>query len=190
MDSPLQLGSRSIQEVHEQAILLWIHSKTRDKETNPAHGIFFALTNETWPRSVSEVGNAIELCGVLSQAFGQPPLTEEQTKSLNARALRLFVEHSRGVGTMRFVGYLTWANRLGYVLAAITLGLTGLSYWVIGLAVAVWSCHGAARAAVGMRREEPRPEWELPVIANLHLGTLLALYVVSILRLMSRSECR
>lgn len=122
---------------------------------------------------------------MLSHAFGQPPLTEEQTKVLNIKAMALFQEYTRGGGPIRFFGYLRWANGVGYALAVIALVVSGFSFWVIGLAVSVWWCYGAARTAAGMRQAEARPDWEVPVIATIHLGALLALYLVTIFRLVS-----
>jgi len=183
--TPIPLGSRSIEEIYEQAILLWIASKVKNPDINPAHGIYFALTDEVWPPDVTEVNNSIELCAVLSQAFGQPPLTEDQTKALNVKAMALFVEYTRGGGPIRLLSYVTWANGIGYVLAVVSIVMSGLSFWVIGLTVAVWACYGAARTAARMRREEHRPSWDVPVFAALHLAALLALYCVSISRLVS-----
>jgi hypothetical protein len=182
----LYLGSRSIEEVHEQAILLWIHAKTQDRTIDPAHGIYFALTDQTWPPGTPEVSNAIELCSVLNQAYGQPPLTAEQTKALNLKAAALFIEYERGGGPIRATTYIAWANGIGYVLAVIATAVSGFSFWVVGLAVTVWLCYGAARTAARMRREEARPDWEVPVIATMHLISLVALYVVTVIRLVSQ----
>ena len=183
--APIPLGSRSMEEIHEQAILHWIASKVKNPDINPAHGIYFALTDEVWPPDVPEVSNSIELCAMLSQAFGQPPPTEDQTKALNIKAMALFIKHTRGGGPIHFIRYIAWAHKIGYLLAVISIVVSGLSFWVIGLVLAVWWCHGAARMAAGMRREEHRPSWEFPVIATLHFFALLALYCVSLFRLVS-----
>lgn len=178
------LGTRTIEEIHEQAILLWIHSKKKDPELNPAHGIFIALTNNAWPTGLPEVSNAIELCSILNQAFGLPPLSENEAKALNVKALSVFNDYKRSMGPIRFFGHLIWANRLAYVLALASLVVSGRSWLVIGLAVAVWLCFGAARTAARMGKEESRPSWEVPVIAAMHLVALIGLYAVSLFHLL------
>ena len=189
--TPLSLGSMSIEFVHEQAILLWIEAKMNpahaklwiDDNPNLAVGIFFTLTDQVWPPDVPKVSNSIDLCHVLSQAFGQPPLTEEQTEALRVKSVTLALQYERGGGPMRLIGYLAWAHRIGYALAVIAMVVSGFSFWLIGLAVAVWLCYGAARTAARNLRLEGRPAWEVPVIATIHLAALLALYSVSIVRL-------
>ena len=98
----LSLGARSLDEIHERTILLWIQAKQRNPEENPARGIFFVVTNESSPLGLPEPNDAIELCSILSRTFGEPPLSEDDRKRLNAMALALFHDYSRGRGPVRF----------------------------------------------------------------------------------------
>lgn len=177
------LGTRTIEEIHEQAISLWIHSKHKDKSVNPAAGIYFALTDTAPPKDVTEVENAIDLCSVLNRAFGLPAITEEERTQLNAKAFVLYHDYTKGRSPLQQVAYLVWANRIGYVLGGVALALSGLSWWVFGLAAAVWLCFGAARTAGRMARSEARPSWEVPTIATMHLAALAGLYVAAIVHL-------
>lgn len=179
-----ELGVQKIEDVHERAIKLWIHATAKDENVDPADGIFFVITGNSWPSEVPKVDNAIDLCSVLNGAFGLPPLSEEDEKALNLRALALFHNYRSGRSPIQFFTSLVWANRVAYVVAAISLLVSGLSWWVVALGAAVWSCFGAARTAVRMRREQRRPEWEFPAIAAMHLVALLALYVVSVVHLL------
>ena len=142
------------------------------------------LTNESWPLGLPEPNDAIELCSILSRTFGEPPLSEDGRNRLNAMALGLFHEYSRGRGPVRFLAYLRWANRVGYLLGLVSLILSGFTWWVVGLGFAVWSCFGAARTAARMRNEGPRPSWEVPAIALMHLVALVGLYTASIAHLL------
>lgn len=173
------LGTRTIEEIHEQAISLWIHSKHKDETVNPAAGIYFALTDTAPPKDVTEVQNAIDLCSFLNRAFGLPGITEERRAQLNAKAVVLYHDHTKGRSPLQQVTYLVWANRIGYVLGGVALALSGISWWVLGLAAAVWLCFGAARAASGRARSEARPSWEVPAIATMHLVALAGLYVAA-----------
>jgi hypothetical protein len=127
---------RKLAEIHERAILLWIQAKAKDSKENPARRIFFVLTNDSWPRGLPEPSDAIELCSVLSQAFGEPPLSEDARQNLNARAFALFHQYSRGGGPARWFVYLKWANRVGYANGVASLVLAGFSWWVLGLGFA------------------------------------------------------
>lgn len=179
----LSQGTRTIEEIHEQAIGLWILSKHRDPDSNPAHGIYFAITEERWPSGITEVTNAIDLCDLLSLTFGHQPLSDEERKALKAKAIYLYQQYEAGGGPLRFYSYLTWANRIAYLLAATALVVSGFSWWVVGLVVAVFMCFGAARTAARMAKQEPRPSWEVPVIGAMHLASLIGLYTISILHL-------
>lgn len=178
------MGTRTIQDVHESAILLWIAAKDRDPQSNPAHGIYFALTNETWPSGVSEVSNAIDLCNVLNESMGKPRLTEDQMRDLCIKAMALFEVHKSGRSPFQLFGYLTWANRLAYFMGAVSLILSGLSLWIVGLILATWWCFGAAQtAAAWMSMGKSRPAWEFPIIASLHIVALIALVVAALLHI-------
>lgn len=176
-------GTRTIEEIHEQAIGLWILSKHRDPESNPAHGIYFAITEEPWPGGTPEVTNAIDLCDLLNRTFGHQPLSDEERNALNAKAIYMYQQYEAGGGPLRFYSCLTWANRLACVLAVAALVASGLSWWVVGLVVAVFMCFGAARTAARMAKQEPRPSWEVPTIGAMHLASLIGLYTISILHL-------
>lgn len=181
------LGSRrTVEEVHEEAIRLWIYAKEKNPEANPAAGIYFALTNQAWPPTQRKVANVIDLCGVLNGVMALPQLTSEQRYALNLKAMALLEEHESGRSPMRLSRYLVWANRFGYLLGGASLLFGGFSWWVAGLMVAVWSCHGAARTAVEMAQREERPKWEAPVIASMHITALGTLVVVSIFNILGR----
>lgn len=177
------LANKELADLHDRAIGLWIAVKERDPDVNPAEQIFLVLTGQPWPAGVAVADNTIELCSILNESFGAPPLSDEERRALNVRAFLLAEQHSRGLSPIRFFGYLRWANSIGYAVALASLLLVGFSWWVLGLSFAVWSCFGAARAAARMRDQEPRPDWELPAIACMHLVALLALYAVSVTRL-------
>jgi len=174
-------GTRTIEEIHEQAIGLWILSKHRDADLNPAHGIYFAITEESWPGDAPEVTNVIALCALLSEVFGHGPLSDEERQNLNARAVYMFEQYEAGRGPLRFLSYFRWANRVAYAVGLVALLVSGLSWWVIGLMFAVWMCFGAARTAARMGRHEPRPSWEVSAIGAMHLAALVGLYTMSIL---------
>lgn len=181
----LDLAGRSLAELHERAIQLWIEVATRFPEQNPAFAVFFALTDQSWPAGVPVVKDAIELCSVLNEVFGAPPLSEDEKAALSVRALELLRQHSRGLGPVQLMAYLKWANLGAYALGVLALLVSGLSWWVLGLAFAVWSCFGAARTAGRMRnRGVPRPSWELPALSAMHLVTLGGLYVAALLHLL------
>ena len=179
----LSLGSRSLRELHESAILLWIDAKKRDSQSNPAHGVFFALTMETWPVGVAEVSNAIDLCDVLSEAMGQPRLTEEQRRALNATAVILLAQYESGLSLFHVSRFLKWPTRIAYLLGASAQLHSGFSWWVAGLMVATWLCFGAAKTAARMSKEELRPAWELPLIGWMHIAALIALVVAAFLHI-------
>ena len=181
----ISLQNRKLDEIHERAILLWIQAKAKNPEDSPARGIFFVLTNESWPRGMPEPRDAVELCSVLSQAFGEPPLAEDARENLNARAFALFQQYSRGGGPARLFIYLKWANRVGYAIGLLSLILAGFSWWVVGLGFAVWSCFGAARTAARMRNEGPRPSWEVPAIGVMRLVALVGLYAASVVNVLN-----
>jgi hypothetical protein len=181
----VSLAAQSLDDIHERAILLWIQAKQANPEENPAHGIYFVLTNKSWPYGLPEPNDAIELCSILSQTFGDPPLSEDARNRLNVKAFALFHEYTRGRGPVRIFAYLKWANRVGYALALLSLSLSGFSWWVVGLGFAVWSCFGAARTATRMRDDGPRPSWEVPAISLMHFIALVALYTASVVKLLS-----
>lgn len=58
------------------------------------------------------------------------------------------------------------------------------SQCIPSLAVAVFYWYDAAGMAAQMRSQEPRPEWEVPAFAGLHLLSLVGLYFVSVYRLL------
>lgn len=180
------LGTRTIEDVHEEAILLWIAARRRDTDPNPAQGIYFALTGQPWPTGVPEVANAIDLCALLSEVTGQQPLSDDQRRALNAKALHLSLIHDSGGGPLRLYGYSIWANRIAYGLGAVSMLVSGPSWWIAGLMFGAWSCFGAARAAAGMRNQEPRPSWEVPLIAAMYFVALVSLYVVSVIHLVNQ----
>ena len=180
------LGAQAIDEIHSQAILLWIHSKLKNESLNPAHGIYFAITNQTWPQGAPEVGNAIDLCSMLNQAYGLPGLSKEEAGRLSYKALVLFERCSNGRSPIHWGLLLVWVNKIAYALAGVSLLVSGFSWWVLGLIFAVWICFGAGLRAAQMERIEPRPAWVVPTIAAMYLTSLVALYAVSLLHLLAK----
>lgn len=95
------MGTRTIEDVHDSAIQLWIAAKQKNPESNPAEGIYFVLTNEIWPAGVPVVSNIIDLCAVLNEAMGQPSLTDEQRRAIHAKYRALLEQHKSGCGPIR-----------------------------------------------------------------------------------------
>ena len=177
----VSLGQRSIDDIHEQAIHLWIQAKLIDPDKNPADGIFFALTDELRPPELPMANNAIDLCLILNKAFGLAQPTDEQVKTLNAKALATFIQYEEKGGRMPL--RIAWVNRVAYALALLSLVVSGWSWLIFGLVAAVWLCNGAARTAVQMQNEEPRPSWESPLIIALHWAAITATCFMSVVRL-------
>lgn len=180
----ISLGGRTIDEIHEQAILLWYDIKQRDPDQNPSGTIYWTLTDEVWPSDVPRVTTAIDLCDVLRGRFGYPHLTTDERRSLNAKAVCICAQHDARKSPIMLFRYMMWATRAGYLLGFVSLIRSGFSWWVAGLMFAAWSCFGTTRMSAQARTKMKTPEWRLPVNGLLHVIALLGLYVASLLHLL------
>src|SRR5690349_8727025 len=87
-----------IDEVFEKVILMWCYAKLRNPTSNPAQGIYFAVTDRLLPRGAEYPNNAIDLCDAIGGFYGYAPMNHEERVELSARAVVMFENVRQGRG--------------------------------------------------------------------------------------------
>jgi len=184
-----QSMQKHMESLHESAISLWLDSRKKNPNLDfktLAAAVHFSITNADWPSNIPRVENAVELCDVINATKGYPPLTMEEKKALEDRAMLLFMQFESGRSPLQTGRYMIWANRVGYGVGVYALFIHGPSWWVIGFIVAVFWSFGAARMAgdaatnaddVTVRERATR---NMPFMAFVYFTALSGLYVISI----------
>lgn len=165
-----------INDTYVRAVELWVHMKLKDENINPADGIIYALTDSIRPRGVPEPCNTVQLCEVLAQMQGLPPLTSEEKRKIEVQVMLALEEQLRGRGTVIWGQRIVWMNRIGFLLGAVALGFD-FTWWTLAVMAATWFAFGSARAASQMNDQ---PSWVAPTYAIAHLFFLAVLYCMSI----------
>ena len=173
-----------VNETHKSAIEMWVFSKLNNSETNPSLVILEHLTGQI-PILNSEPENTVQLCQKINEIQGLEDLTEDEKMEIQKYGIQV-VEKNKGSKNrmMAKALWLRWLNWIGYILGAISIGVGGFSWWVLGFGIGTWWAHGAAKMASQKQRHEPGPAWEMPAHIIIHLIALLGLIGFSIYNIM------
>lgn len=169
-----------ISELHKRAVKMWVFSKHNSEETNPSIIILEHLTGKI-PNLDKKPQNTVQLCQKINEIKGINDLTEDEKVEIQEYEVQLMISNkgSKNVMLAKTL-WLTWLNRIGYILGAVSIGVGGFSWWIIGLGIGTWWAHGAAKMASQKQNHEPIPAWEMPAHIIIHLAALLGLFGFSI----------
>lgn len=169
-----------ITNIHKKAIEIWVFSKLSDKEINPTIIILDQLTGKT-PQMTEEPINTIELCQRINEIKGLPDLTEDENVEIQKYGVQLMISNKGSRNRMLAKAlWLTWLNRIGYLLGAISIGIGGFTWWILGFGIGTWWAFGAAKLASQKQSQEPGPAWEMPAHVIIHVLALCGLFGFSI----------
>lgn len=172
-----------ITDIHKRAIEMWVFSKLSDEKTNPSIIILDYLTGEM-PQMTEEPTNTIQLCQKINEIKGLSELTEDEEVEIQKYGVQLMLSNKGSRNRMLAKAlWLTWLNRIGYVLGAVSIGIGGFSWWILGFGVGTWWAFGAAKMASQKQNHEPGPAWEMPAHLIIHVLALFGLFGFSIFNL-------
>lgn len=162
---------------------MWVFSKLNDIETNPSIFILYHLIGKI-PQMTEEPSNTIQLCKKINELKDLPDLTEDENVEIQIYGVQLLVSNKGSKNRMLAKAlWLSWLNKIGYVLGTISIGIGGYTWWILGFAIGTWWAFGAARMASQKQNHEPGPAWEMPVYIIIHLLVLCGLFGFSIFNL-------
>jgi hypothetical protein len=172
-----------ITEKHKKAIRLWINSKSKDNTKNPSIEILTFITNKV-PNNTQNIENTVQLCQEINILEGLNPLTKDEELQIQAYGIQFFTEENgnpeKNLNKGKFFRIL---NFIGYLLSAVSLGATGLSWWTIGFIVGTWWSYGALKMAIEKQETKPGPQWELPIHGIIYLIAIIGLFITSTISL-------
>ena len=159
---------------------MWVMSKLNNSETNPSIVILEHLTGQIQDLR-NEPQNTIQLCERINVIKGFDELTEEEIEEIQIYGIETMeANKSSKIWTLAKTYGLSWLNRIGYILGAISIGVGGFSWWIVGFAIGTWWANGAARMAAQKQDIQPGPSWEMPVHLVIHFIMLCGLISFSI----------
>ena len=139
-----------MENIHHQAIELWLIQKEKNEDINPSDGIIYALLNKNIPPDNQTPNNIVELCQLINHLQNYPPLTEEEEIELQLVAVQIHRSHESFTNTYSLGMMLIWLTRFVYALAALALflGAGAFRWWIVGLVVATFWSRGAISMAI------------------------------------------
>ena len=173
-----------INETHKRAVEMWVFSKLNNSETNPSLVILEHLTGQI-PNLVNEPENTVQLCQKINEIQGLEDLTEDEEIEIQRYGIQVVENNKQSKNRIISKAFwLTWLNWTGYILGAISIGIGGFSWWILGFGVGTWWAHGAAKMAARKERLAPGPGWEMPAHIIIYLIAVIGLIVFSIYNVM------
>jgi hypothetical protein len=164
---------------------MWNYAKQLEKDVNPAPIILQQLTGNI-PTQENMPKTAFEVCEKINDINNLNTLSENEKSEIMEYMIDVqFRATESKTNLFLKAHFLKTLNKVGYLIAVISLIFGGFSWWVIGFAYATWLAFGATTVASKNRYKEHVKSWELPVHILLHIIALLALIGYSIFNLIN-----
>ncbi len=142
-----------IDAIHDRIIIHWLtlHQSFPTKSTSElADGIYFAMTDRTWPEELPKGSSAMEVCSAVNRFHGLPPLSDEDIERIAARTCKNIDIRKADLKAYR---WLSSVMLVPAILAAVSLLKAGFSWWVLLTCISVYYISGILKVALRMNSD-------------------------------------